>query len=109
MKNIDVIIGTEIKLNLHIDPIGDTHMTDYQWSATIYTNSVESGITMQRDDCLNDVVLTGKDNYIIPIDTSNLEPGIIKIKVIAYIPDEDFEDKLRTEIQIVTTNVKLKQ
>lgn len=116
MANIDVIQGTEIKLNLHIDPIGDNHMggTDgYDWKCEVYTSS-ESKTIIEKDSnlALNDEVLTGPDDTILLVDTSLLEPGTIKIKVIAYIPDDDFayegNDGLRTEIQIVNTNIKIK-
>lgn len=116
MANIDVIQGTEIKLNLHIDPIGDNHMggaNGYDWKCEVYTSS-ESKIIIEKDSdlALNEEVLTGPDDTILLIDTANLEPGIIKVKVIAYIPDADFayegNDGLRTEIQIVNTNIKVK-
>lgn len=108
MASIDVIKGTEIKLNLHIDSIGELHMTDYDWTCNIYT-SPESSITMGKNNCLNNDTLIGKDDYLIPIDTGQLDPGTIKIKVTAYIPDKDFEDDLRTEIQVVNTNIRVKQ
>lgn len=34
-----VVLGTEIKINVHIDPIGDVHMSQYDFECDFYANS----------------------------------------------------------------------
>ena len=36
MKNESPFIGTELKLNIHIEPIGDTTMDDYDFEVEVF-------------------------------------------------------------------------
>ena len=106
MENIEVFIGREIKLNLNIEPIVDIQINDYIWECIVYT-SPNSQIKIEKSKCIP--VPEDNDSYLIPLDTTPLNPGVLKVRVIAHIPDADFEDNYRTEIEVIETNIKLKK
>lgn len=53
------------------------------------------------------MVKVDDDNYIACFDSTQLGVGKIMCRVTAYIPDADFEDGLRKEIETVETNVTI--
>lgn len=53
------------------------------------------------------MVKVDDDNYVACVDSTKLGVGKIMCRVTAYIPDADFEDGLRTEIETVDTNVTI--
>ena len=95
-----VIIGTELKLNIAIEPIGEIHASSYDFNVEFYcsTKRVKT-ITKQELLPIDD------DNFIACLDTSEVGAGELKCKITAYIPDEDFtDDGLRTEVLEIITN-----
>lgn len=110
MENNIVFLGTEIKLNIHIDPIGDFTMHDYAFTVEAYCSSKKSLTIESSDKKLAKPVegFNGKINdYIIMIDTSEIGTGNLKCKVTAYIPDDDFEFGKRTEVSIIETGIEI--
>lgn len=97
-----IIAGTEIKLNVHAEPIGDVHMEDYAFTVEVYTSPTKS-IALRKEDLIYD----DKDNYIVCLDSSKLGVGRLKCKLTAQIPDGDFNDSLRTEIAVIDTGIDI--
>ena len=97
-----IFLGTEIKLNISIPPLGDVTMDDYDFSLEVYC-SQKRVVTISKKD----LIRMDSENYVALIDTSELGAGDIKCKVIAYIPDWDFPDKTRTEISVYETDIQV--
>ncbi len=97
-------IGTELKINVHVEPIDGFHMSDYDFTCRfyIYANryvELEKSEMIRMDD----------DNYIACIDSSKLGTGNIMMRIMAYIPDADFSDGFRTEVETVDTMVIIRK
>lgn len=97
-----VFLGTELKLNINIEPIGNVTMDDYDFEVEIYCSSKKV-----VDITKKEAIRVDSNNYIILIDTNVVGAGDLKCKVIAHIPDGDFEDGLRTEISIIDTGINI--
>jgi hypothetical protein len=87
-------LGTELKINVHIEPIGDLHMSDYDFSVRFYTKSGSPTISTTK----NEMVEVDTDNYIALVDTSGMTAGVVQMVVKALIPDADSADLYRTEV-----------
>ena len=96
---MDVIIGTKIKLNIHIDEYDGLSMSDYDFDATIYTPRSENSIFYKKED----MIKIDDDNYCVLVDTSIIGFGRILVKIHAYLDDFDFEDSIRDEIGVIDT------
>lgn len=95
-------LGTDIKINIHLDRLDGYRMSDIDFTCNffIYTNrkiTIKKEVMIKVDD----------DNYVACFDSTQLGIGKIMCRVTAYIPDADFEDGLRTEIETVDTNVTI--
>lgn len=97
-----IFLGTELKLNINIEPIDNTSMDDYDFTVDVYC-SPQKSITITKKDAIR----IDENNYIILVDTTQLGTGNIKCKVTAYIPDPDFKDQERTEVVCINTNIKI--
>lgn len=97
-----VFLGTELKLNINIEPIGDVTTDDYDFEVEIYCSSKKV-----VDITKKEAIRVDSNNYIILIDTNVVGAGDLKCKVIAHIPDSDFADGLRTEISIIDTGINI--
>jgi hypothetical protein len=116
MENSNVVfLGTELKLNIKIDPIpkhlnqeieeGDDkewNMEDYDFEVEIFC-SPRKTITITKDEAIP----VDKNNYIVLINTEDIGTGTMKVKVIAHIPDGDFVDQTRTEVQVEDTGIEI--
>jgi hypothetical protein len=96
-------LGTELKINVHVEPIDGMRMSEYDFECAfyVYTNKkvVISKSEMKEVD---------NDNYLAIIDSVNalvLGRGTINMEITAHIPDNDFPDRLRTEKAVVCTGV----
>lgn len=102
MKNESPFIGTELKLNIHIEPIGDTTMDDYDFEVEVYCSPKRPIIIPKAN-----AIRVDSDNYVVLVDTNIVGAGDLKCKVTAHIPDGDFNDGLRTEVVAVSTGITI--
>lgn len=100
-----VYLGTEIKLNLNIEKIGSHSMSDYDFTVEVFCNPTKK-LTIEKDNP-SLIKKDDDDNYILLIDTETIGIGKVKLQVTAHIPDQDFPDQLRTEVQIVNTDIEV--
>lgn len=91
-------LGTEFKINVHVEPIDGYHMSDYEFECMLYTYT-NNGVIYKNDH--ESVKKTDDDNYricVISEDSLKLGRGTVKLKFTAHIPDSDYSDGYRTEI-----------
>lgn len=100
--NNNIFIGTELKLNVNIEPMGDVTMDDYDWSADVFC-STKRVVTVKKDDAIR----IDSDNYVLLVDSLELGAGDVRVKFTAYIPDFDFSDTIRTEVAMVDTGLNI--
>lgn len=98
---MEVHLGTKLKLNLHIEKYEDMSMSDYFFGVEIYTPRGNSKIVFDKDN----LIKIDDDNYAILIDTLLIGIGRIFVKVHALIPDPDFDNGLRDEVQVLDSSI----
>lgn len=115
MDNSIIGLGTEVKINVHIEPLPSLpteenpdkktmHMSDYDFNVKFFTRANKS-VTIDKVY----MVKQDDDNYIAVVDTSELGAGVLQMIVTAMIPDGDCgEDNVRTEVTPpITTNIQI--
>lgn len=102
MKNESPFIGTELKLNIHIEPIGEITMNDYDFEVEVYCSPKRPVMATKKD-----MIRIDSNNYVVLVDTNEVGAGELKCKVTAHIPDADFEDGFRTEIAAIDTGISI--
>lgn len=98
-----IVLGTELKFNVHIEPIEGIRMSAYNFDCAFYVYSNRKVIINKSD-----MIKVDDENYIAMITTEQalkIGKGKIQLEITAYIPDNDFPDGLRTEKTIVCTDV----
>ena len=98
-----IVLGTEFKLNLHLDLIDGLHMSGYDFECALYVETNRKVvIPKSRMKKVDD------DNYLViveQVDAVKIGKGRINADITAYIPDSDFSDGLRTEKLLLCTDV----
>lgn len=103
IMNENVIgLGSEIKLNLNIEPVGGYTMDDYGFVAEVYCKAKKSVIIEKQQ-----AIRIDANNYLLPVDTQEVGHGYINCKVSAQIPDKDFADGFRAEVVFIETNIEI--
>lgn len=97
-------IGTELKINVHVEPIDGFHMSDYDFTCRFYIYA-NRYVELSKSE----MIRMDDDNYIACIDSSKLGTGNIMMRIMAYIPDADFSDGFRTEVETVDTMVIIRK
>ena len=69
-------IGTDLKINVQLEPFGDLHMSDYDFSAKFYTRAIKP-VVVHKSDMLR----VDNDNYIARVYTSSMTPGLLMMVV----------------------------
>jgi hypothetical protein len=98
----NVFLGTELKLNINIEPIGAVTMEDYDFEVEVYC-SAKKVIVIPKSEAIK----VDSNNYIVLVDTNVVGAGELKCKITAHIPDGDFADRGRTEVVVCTTNITI--
>jgi hypothetical protein len=101
-NNNECISGTQLKLNIHIDPLGTLHASDYDFECKFFVFQKKS-ITVTKEE----MVKVDDDNYLAIVDTTTLGIGNLHITITANVPDDDFEGRLRKEVICVPTNINI--
>lgn len=96
----EVFLGTELKLNVNIEPLGAVTMDDFDFEVEAYCNPSKSLVILKKDS-----IRVDENNYIVRVDTNKVGLGYLKCKVTANIPDSDFSDGKRTEVDSVCTGI----
>jgi hypothetical protein len=111
MKNYNTVyLGTELKLRVGIEPMGDLHMSQYDFDIEVYCNEKSVVTASKKKGVLTNLVAIDgdEDNYIALIDTSVIGVGKLKCRVVAYIPDTDFtDDGVRSEVVVTDTGITI--
>lgn len=102
MKTNECVIGTQLKLNIHIDSLGELHMADYDFECKFYIFPKKFIVVKKAD-----MVKVDADNYLAMVDTTDLGIGKLHMMVTAEIPDSDFGDGTRREIACVNTGIEI--
>ena len=97
-----VFLGTELKLNVNIEPVNGLTMDDFNFEVVVYCTPSKS-LTIPK----NDAVKIDSNNYVVLIDTRIVGAGDLKCKVSAFIDDPDFPDGYRTEIVVIDAGIKI--
>ena len=103
MEN-EVFLGTELKLNINIEPMESFTMDDYDWNVEVWTSTKRLMVISKEQ-----AIRIDNSNYVILIDTNELGAGDVKAKVTAYIPDFDFPDTTRTEVVGISLGIKVQK
>lgn len=93
-------LGTEFKINVHVEPIDGLHMSDYDFTCVFYIYG-KGNVSLNKSD----MIRVDEDNYIACIDSGKLGVGVIMMRITAQIPDADFPNFLRTEVQTISTDI----
>lgn len=101
-NNNECVSGSQLKLNIHIDPIESLHMEDYDFECKFFIFPKKS-ITIKKTG----MVKLDSDNYLVLVDTATLGIGKLHITLTAYIPDYDFEGSTRKEMVCVPTDINI--
>lgn len=81
MKKTKIYLGTDIKYNIHIDPIDSLTMSEYDFEAEFMCVKNTLRISKSQMKKVDD------NNYIARVESTKLGVGEVKLKVTAYIPD----------------------
>lgn len=98
----NIFIGTELKLNINIEPMGEFTMEDYDFEVEVYC-SAKRVVVIPKSEAIK----VDSNNYIVLVDTNVIGAGELKCKITAHIPDFDFPDTLRTDVSIMDTGLNI--
>lgn len=94
--------GTELKMNVHIDPMDGVSMEMYDFECMFYIYPNRACKVSKAD-----MIRLDADNYVAMVDTTRMGSGKIMLRITAYVPDADFPDGLRTEVVTIDTGVTI--
>lgn len=99
------ILGTELKINVHIEPIDGIRMSAYDFECAFYVYANKKVVVSKQE-----MKKVDDDNYLAMIDSAmglQIGRGTIQMEITARIPDNDFKSGFRIEKAVVCTGVTI--
>lgn len=93
-------IGSDLKFRIDISATGFNQETD-PYDIDVYCGNKKLSFTQAN-------VKQCDDKFYLPVPTSTLSPGRLKIVITAHVPDADFSDGYRDEIVVKKLNYNIK-
>ena len=96
----DIIYGSQVVLNLHIDPVDGVSAKDYDFEVVVCAKrdvSFGKSHLVEVDD----------DNYIILLDSTECGLGEVSVRVEAMLPDGRWPNEVRKEITVIPTGLNV--
>ena len=97
-------IGSEIKLIVQADKVGDHRLSDYEWYLDLYCSNNRI-VTINKESAIQE----DEDSFIVKLDTSNVGYGRLYATLYAKIPDGQFYDTIRDEVSSIYTGITIKR
>ena len=98
----NAFIGTELKYLLEISASGfDMDRDDFEITLKRGSKSLnlkKSDLVVEDYTVVEDNISITKHHYYVCFDSAYFGSGIIAAIITAYVPDEDFDDGFRTEV-----------
>lgn len=95
-------LGTELKINVHAEPIDGMHMGEYDFECVFFVYK-NRHLVVRKDE----MTKVDEDNYIAKVDSAKVGVGNLLMKFVAEIPDSDMNDGLRKEVELVDLNIQI--
>lgn len=95
-------LGTEFKINVHVEPIDAMHMSEYDFECVFFVYKNRPLVVKK-----NEMTKVDEDNYIAKVDSSKVGTGKLMMKFVAEIPDSDMNDGLRKEVELVDLDISI--
>ena len=99
------VLGTELKINVHVEPIDGLHMSDYDFECAFFVFANRKVVVKKSE-----MKKVDDDNYIALRDSvkgHQIGKGNINMEITAHIPDGDFDDGVRTEKAVSFTGITI--
>jgi len=97
MDNGRYYIGTDLKFQITLTAEG-FNQDENDYEITFICGSYQKTYSSANDDFVK-----GADGcHYLLIPTDNLSPGMMKMVITAYIPDPDFMEGVRKEVESIT-------
>ena len=95
-------VGTEYKINVKMEPMGEIHLSNCEFEAQFYTNPTK-GQTITKSEMKE----IDSDNYLALVDSERTGAGELMMRIAIDLPDADFNDGARREVHVIKTGVKI--
>lgn len=102
MENEVVYLGTHVKLEVRIEPIGPYHMSDYDFECEFYCSPNKKEVKRK-----NVMIEKNQDAYLTVLDTESVGVGELKCRIITHIPDGDCPNGLRDVVKFINTKIPI--
>lgn len=97
-------LGSEEELLVSLDLIDGYTMDDYDFTIEAYCSSHRKQIFTK-----NDAKRIDADNYKIIIDTTIIGTGVVKIRVVARIPNINYPDGYREAVTYLNPKLRIER
>lgn len=94
MEESKYYIGTDLKFKITITAEGFSQDSD-DYKVELYCGNTQ--ITINKEDIVKD---PDTDDFYMMVETSKLRPGMLRMVVTAFVPDDLFPSGVRKEVTV---------
>lgn len=106
MQENSINTGTELKVSLAMERIGSASLSSIGWSVYVWSSDAPyKGQTIAKEQAIK----VDDNTYILLLDSDKIGPGHYQLTFTANLPDADYPDGLRTEVQTINLGITITQ
>lgn len=93
-------VGTDYKLNVHIEPIQGLTMDNMDFNCLFFTSSETKSVKIKKED----MVRIDENNYLAVVCSEKTGPGKLYLRMTVFIPDNNGpHNGKRKEVIVIDT------
>lgn len=94
---------SEEEVNIHLYPIDGYTMDEYDFTCEIFCSSTRKQILSKSD-----LRRVDENNYVAIVETAKIGVGKVKIRVLARVPNDNFDDGYRDVVTYLNPKLEVK-
>lgn len=96
-----VFLGADFSVAVNAEPLSGMMMDEYDFEVEIWSSTRMRSVKFKKSQLTRD----SENSYIASLNSADIGLGPVRVRMIAQIPDGNFGDGLRTDIDEVMTNI----
>lgn len=98
-----VYVPSEEEVNISLYPIDGYTMDEYDFTCEIFCSSMRKQILSKSD-----LRRVDENNYVAIVETAKIGAGKVKIRVLARVPNANFDDGFRDVVTYLDPKTEIK-
>lgn len=97
-----IYIPADFSVAINAEPLSGLTMDEYDFDVEIYSRTRTRSVKFKKSQLKR----KGENSYVAPIGSAVIGAGIVNVRMIARIPDDDYDGGMREDVAEYKTDIE---